>query len=377
MKSKIIWIVVVVVVGGLVWMNLNRTASGEPIKIGATLSLTGNLAFIGQSEKNGLILASEEINKKGGIKGRPLEIIAEDNQGDAKLAVGNVQKFMNVDNVDLVFSAFTHITKAVSPIVKERNIPMIYASTDGTIAQESNLFFRDYFDAEQGAVVLFRKVQSDGQKNIKVISEKQDGCLLFVEVFKKQTKSTDIKILGETYFQSTENDFRTHLTKLNLKQDDALLVCAFRHAHLVMKNMSDLELLGNQTYHFVGPFLPVSNEIQYREMYSKNRAVSTWYGFAEVDNTKKQDEYIKKYRARFSVEPIPDSAYSYDAAYIIAGALEKCLSGKTLDKKCFEEKMLDTDYEGVAGRVIFDEEGRSFRETILIQAENNQWRTVK
>ena len=65
-------------------------------------------------------MVADEINNNGGINGKKLEIIAEDNQGDAKIAVTNTSKLLNIDNVDIVLTGFTHITNAIKSLVAEK-----------------------------------------------------------------------------------------------------------------------------------------------------------------------------------------------------------------------------------------------------------------
>lgn len=68
-------------------------------------------------ERDGLLLGVEEINARGGINGRRLELLAEDNLGDSKTALTSVNKLLTVDQVDVVFSAFTHITQAIKGLM--------------------------------------------------------------------------------------------------------------------------------------------------------------------------------------------------------------------------------------------------------------------
>ncbi|MEI6296053.1 MAG: ABC transporter substrate-binding protein [bacterium] len=377
-KKLILAIVVVVVV--LIWWGVaknNPQGDIEVIKIGASLSLTGNFASIGSSERNGLILASEEINKKGGVGGRKIEIIIEDNFGDPKSAVSNVQKLLNIDNVDIIFTAFTPITKAIAPIIKAKKVPMIYAAVDGSIAFENDLIYRDYVDAEQTAVALFKKIKADGAKNIKFLSEQSDAGKIFADALKKEVVLSDIKIVEEVYFQPTEKDFRAYLTKLNLKKDDFLLINAPKHANLIIKNIFNLGLIETPTYQFLAPFLAASKEPDITELFTKNKTISSWYGFADNNNTEDQEKFIINYKNRFNEVPIEDGSFAYDDVYILANILNKCFSKNAVDNNCFKLQMSSLDYNGVAGKVSFDEHGRSNRETLIIQAKNNEWVTVK
>ena len=111
-------------------------------------------------------MAADEINNSGGINGKKLEIVIEDNQGEAKIAATNASKLLNIDNVDIVVTGFTHITNAVKSLVADKNKVMIYASTVRDIAEGNKLFFRDYWDAIDSAKALARVIGNDGYKKI-------------------------------------------------------------------------------------------------------------------------------------------------------------------------------------------------------------------
>lgn len=81
--------------------------SGEPIKIGASLPITGGFAINGEKHRDGYQLCVDLINEKGGLLGRPVELIVSDNQSDVDTSLAQVERFLNVDNVDLIFGTFS------------------------------------------------------------------------------------------------------------------------------------------------------------------------------------------------------------------------------------------------------------------------------
>jgi branched-chain amino acid transport system substrate-binding protein len=171
----------------------------KSIKIGASLALSGNLAFIGIAQQRGFEIAQEEINSNGGIKGQSLRILSEDNAGDAKTAVSGVNKLLLVDKADLIFSSFTHITQAIKSEVLAANKILLYQSTLGSIAEESPLFFRDYADAKSGGVTMGKVTEAKNYKNIAVISENNDACNEVI-VGLKSSLSPDTKIITEEIY---------------------------------------------------------------------------------------------------------------------------------------------------------------------------------
>lgn len=80
---------------------------GEPIKIGASLPMTGDFAINGQKHRDGYQLCVDLINEKGGLLGRPVELIVSDNQSDVDTSMSQVERFINVDNVDMIFGTFS------------------------------------------------------------------------------------------------------------------------------------------------------------------------------------------------------------------------------------------------------------------------------
>jgi len=371
MKKSAVAIIIVILVILLILINLR---SKENIVIGGTFALTNSLAYVGNDEKNGMEMAIEDINAKGGINGRKLTLIAEDNAGDAKNAVTGVQKLITVDKADVIYSAFTHITRAVAPVVSEAKIPLLYSAVDRTVAEDNRYFFRDYFDNIDIGKRLADSVLDNKYQKVKILSEISDSCNQLVNAFKEESTGK-LVISKEELFQGTETDFRTHLTKLDLKENDALLVCAFKQVNILMKNMNELNLLGTQTFQLSAPSIPAANTPEIKELFSENQTVSSWYGFADKGNTKRQNEFILRYKEKFGVEPGSDSVFAYDDIMILKDVLKKCYKDK-LDNECFEKEMLATDYDGVAGKLRFNQNRLSTRDTLLIQAKNGVWEKI-
>jgi branched-chain amino acid transport system substrate-binding protein len=92
--------IIVAIVG--IWISTIKEKEPKVYKIGAILPLTGNLAILGEPEKNGMSLAEEIINQQGGINGRPIKIIFEDSKGQPKEAVSIANKFINIDGIKII-----------------------------------------------------------------------------------------------------------------------------------------------------------------------------------------------------------------------------------------------------------------------------------
>ncbi|MDH4247108.1 MAG: ABC transporter substrate-binding protein, partial [Deltaproteobacteria bacterium] len=83
------------------------TFAAEAIKIGASLPLTGGFAIAGQKHKAGYDLCVEIVNKNGGLLGRQVELIVSDNRSDTETSIAQLERFISVDKVDLLFGTFS------------------------------------------------------------------------------------------------------------------------------------------------------------------------------------------------------------------------------------------------------------------------------
>lgn len=350
----------------------DKSNSQKSIKLGATLALSGRLAFMGTAERDGMLLAVEEINAKGGIGGRKLELIVEDNLSEAKSAVSTVQKLIKFDSVDVLLSAFTHVTQAVKSLAAESGRVMIYQSTLREIAKESELFFRDYVDAYDSGKMLGEEVARQKMGRVSFISEINDACLDFERGV--QAGLGELRFNKRMVFNPGETDFRALL--LRSKGSDATVFCAWRDTALVMRQVSELGLIDLPTFHFLAVENPQFDTPELRNLYERNGMITTWHGFVKDDPTSVQKEFIDRFKLRFK-EIHPAAAYAYDDIYALAMALKPCLTANGVDQTCLASELLKTDYNGVAGRLTFDQQGISTREYLLIQLKDGKWTRVQ
>jgi len=371
---KLVLGLVVVLLIILGYFYYQEPQSAETIKIGATLALTGKFAFLGEAEANGMKLAVEEINTSGGINGKKLKLIIEDNQGDAKTAVLSITKLLDVDKVDIVVSAFTHITNAIKSLVAEKEKIMLHITTARDIAESNDLFFRDYFDAGDHGQALADLVNKSGYKKIAFLTEISDQCIQLEKAFNQAASEFQIQTIMKEAYNTTEQDLRTNLLKIKQSSPEAIVICGWRHEHIIMRQLKEQGMISFPTFHWTGPFMPISDTEDMRKLFEENKAVSTWYGITDSTAIPKQKEFIKKYQQRFSAKPMSDAGYIYDDIYVLAEAIKKCDRKKSAtDSKCLSGELLKTDYSGVSGKLTFNEKGLSNREVTSIKVVNGTW----
>ncbi|KKR52049.1 MAG: Extracellular ligand-binding receptor, partial [Parcubacteria group bacterium GW2011_GWA1_40_21] len=315
MKTKNIFLTVFIVVfiGFAFWLLAGKSKPSDnlPVKIGASEALTGKFASLGEPRAKAMRMAADEINNSGGINGKKLEFVIEDNQGEAKVAATNASKLLNIDNVDVVLTGFTHITNAIKSLVAEKNKVMLYASTVRDIAESNKLFFRDYWDAIDSGNALAKAIGNDGYKKVAFLSEINDQCNQIGQTIKEDGQKYSFEIIATESYNPTDLDLRTNLVKIKASKPEAIVACSWRHENVLMRQLNELGMLGIKTYHIVAPFIASSDTKENRGLFEKNGAVSTWYGVAEAGIGDKQKEFIEKYQNRYGVKPTSEAIYVY------------------------------------------------------------------
>lgn len=344
-----------------------------PIRIGATLALSGNLSFIGTAQQKGFELAKEEINRNGGIKGRPLEVISEDNTGDATQALTGVKKLLLGDKADIIFSSFTHVTQAIKTEVKQSEKLLLYQSTLSSIAKESPTFLKDYADSFSGGEIMGKTSNNKNYKNVSIFSEQNDACNEVVKGI-KSTLNTSTQIVSEEIFNHGDTDLKPSLIKIKSKKPDALLICAWRDSALLMPQLKNLGMLKTPTIQYLAPFLPVSDTPELRKLFEENKTVSGWIGFTDGSLNAEQKTFSDNFQAKYGELPRLESLMAYDEAMILKSAIEKCHEeDKATDAMRLSQQIAGHEFKGISGTITFDQDGISNRENLMITIKDGKW----
>ena len=345
-----------------------------PLKIGATLAISGKLAFIGEEARRGLELAVEELNSTRNPQTPIVQLLVEDNRGEAKDAVLAVQKLLSTDSVDVIFSAFTHITEAIAPIVGQSDALMIYAATVRSVAARNSRFFRDYVDAADSAEAMADSIALSGQREITYFGEIGEACTNYFTALESQLERHAVKIVVKEEFLPTESDFKPQLLKLRAKNPKGIALCAWRQTQLIAQQLTQLGMSDIRTYHWLAPFLPAGDTPEIRSILEKNGAVTTWYGWIEPSENPSASEFFNLYRSKFGSDPRPDAAYAYDIVRILVEAHQSCPRAtlKT-DHLCLAKFLGEIKHQGAGGMLHFDGQRASQRPVLVMKVVDGRW----
>lgn len=329
--------------------------SQEPIKIGGIFALTGLGASQGQQELKGAQLAVEEINAKGGVLGRPLELKAEDVSLD-KLRVASTatRKLIDVDQVvAIVGPQWDEPAAAVLPITEEEQVSTISPDVTRDLESEVNFdyFFSTWHDNRVGIRTLVEFAAQQNWDNVAIIRLVGGGFMQYTrDLFIEMAPEYEVNIIADIDVGNPlETDFRTHLTKIKPLNPDAIFMAVVDPTECaLMKQLKELDMNV--------PVLATESAGNEPSLQACANELENLY-FSTPRHTAKYADFASRFAVHFGQEPkFTTVVNAYDAVGVIARALEQTdLNGG----KALRDVIANiTDYKGVAlENIAFDNKG--------------------
>jgi branched-chain amino acid transport system substrate-binding protein len=333
----------------------------EPIRIGATLALTGDGATWGTNAARGIQLAVENVNEHGGISGNSLEVVFEDyRSSDYKLAASAAKKFISIDNVRAILTQWAGDTEVVWPIASKAGVVTICigpGTVDSTKSQP--LVFRIWPPEASLIKASVDYAFSKGAKKAAVVKGVESHFLKATEL----TKSYWKKRVGVDVFvqeiQQRETDLRG--IALNLKRNNPDVIFLHMSYDLEGVMINRLREIGVQAL-VVGE--EHSDDPAILSVAGKNAEGVVYPQFAVAETP-----FRAQFRSKFRAEPVDPAEYAYDSIMILAESLRdaRTSSGHALSNAILKMK----NFEGSSGLINFDASGNRKEKTVEIRIIKN------
>ena len=346
----------------------------EPIKFGIIGPYTGPNAKPGQSMKQGVNLAVEEINKAGGVKGRQLAPLFEDDASVPAQSVSATEKLINKDEVSFLIGTFNSATTLADMKIIERDKTpmMVPIAVAIQITESGNKWvFRNSatnpMQAEQLMNYIYKETK---QRKFAVIHENTDYGKGLMEAVQEYLKKNGGNMIAESY-SIGDTDFYSQLTKIKNNAPEAIIICGnLSEGSQITRQFKELGLKA-QLYGFGG-----LSSFDYNNVAagSNEGLIATSY-FENGSPNPLAQNFIKAYKAKYNVDPDMFAAAIYESVYIAKEAIEKI--GDTKDLAAFrialQEQLAKTkDLAGVQGPTTFDAKGQADKQVMIIQWNKGQ-----
>ena len=345
-------------------------ASGEPIVVGLFGPMSGTNAAVGLSQEEGVMMAVEEINAAGGINGRPIEIISEDDENDATTAVSVVNKLINQDEVvALIGSVNSSVTLAALEVTQDVQIPHLTAISSGAAVTTSGYEYvvrvqaSDLLQAE--AVVNY--AIDAGYEKIGLMYQNDDYGGGARDVILEIMKDKGMELAADEAFEATAADVTAQLQNVKAAGCDCLIMwCMYAPGATIANQaaelgMGDLPLLGGGG---------LTNAKLY-ELGADNVVgvinSQTFLAGADAVNDFSA-KFIENFEAKYNDMADSNNAMSYDTMYILAEGLKYSLDtyGELTADGIMEGMKNVKDMDLATGCITVDERGDAVREEILM-----------
>jgi len=354
-----------------------KPADGGTIKVGLLAPLTGNVAQYGIAVANGVKLYTKEINEKGGINGKKVELVEYDEEGDAAKAVLGYNSLVDQGVVAIVGDVTTGPTVAVVAESQKDKIPMITASaTAASVTYNAetgqvyeNMFRSCFIDPFQGEkMASFAKEVLEAKTAAVLYNNGSDYSVGVAKAFMSKAEEIGLEVIAEESYADGAMDFQGQLTNIAAKNPDVLFLPDYynvialiaQQAHAAGVNAAMLGVDGWDT---------VLDTVTDPALVEGSYYCS---GYSTEDTRPEVQAFLEAYKAEYGSEPNMFAAQGYDAAMILYAAIAKADADGKLDNETIIANMRATDMDCVTGHVTFDEYNNPQKTAVIINITGGQ-----
>jgi len=331
-----------------------RAAGSREVHIGGVLPLTGDLAIYGQKMKNGIDLAIKQINAKGGVQGKQIAVLYEDDQGDPKASIAAILKLISVSKVNVIIGGAISATALPSvPVINQHAVVLFSpAATSPKLSGMSKYFFRNWPpDVFDGTAMGDFAAKTLHLKRVAMLYVNNEWGVAISKIFSGVFQANGGTVVETESYEPSATDFRTQLVKIAAAKPEAIYIPGYlKELIIALRQKQELRVGGKvlSAYGFYDPMLLEQAKT------AAEGAVFTVPAFDPDNPSSAGREFTANFQTEYGEKPDVWAAQAYDAAEIIAAALK---TGATTGPDIRNEIAKTNDFDGVSGRTSFDENG--------------------
>jgi branched-chain amino acid transport system substrate-binding protein len=364
------------IVAGLV---LSLSGAGQnTVKIGVITSLTGSQAAFGEAHKNGYGIALDEINAKGGVLGKKVELDFYDDQSKPDQAVQGVSKLLDQDHVAMLLGAYSsENTKAIINPVTMHQVPLMIptATADNVMDSKSPWVFRICAGANDYARATIEFLKANGApKTIAIVYEKTNFGQAAMQAMKEAAQGAGMNVVAVEEYEAKAPDYKAVLRRVKDKNPDVIYFCSYLlDATTLMRQAQEVDL--NPKYYTSAGTGFAAAEFPTSKGAGKNAdftfSVSQWLPDAPWPGSKEFDaEYFK----RTNTHPQYHAMQAYEALLAVAQAMN---NAKSLEPAKVRDAIKNLDLKTSAfGPVKFDANGQNHHVVLITQIQGGKYVVV-
>ena len=380
MKKLLSLLAALLVVSGLTACAAETEEAPDVIKIGANLELTGDVSVYGVPERNAFEQAVSEVNAKGGIDGKLVELVVYDNAYDQAKAVQNTEKLIEDGVVAILGSATSGMTMAIAPLAKDNGLVVFTPSgTNSAVTMDGDVVnpyvFRSCFiDPFQGQVLAnFASNDLAASKVVIMVNNGSEYSKELARIFTEQLNKNGGEVVETASYADSDTDYKASLTSIATKEFDVLFIADYaKNAGLIIgqarstAGLEDVKIIGPDGFED-----PQLNDLAGGAQNVNNVYFSTH--FSSLSDNQKVADFVASYQAftKAAGKEEPASVFAalaYDAAYMLFAAID---AADSTDPEAIRDSLESLPaFSGVTGDISFDALHNAVKPAFLIELNN-------
>jgi branched-chain amino acid transport system substrate-binding protein len=351
--------------------DVGNGGSSGPVLVGYYGDLSGRTSSFGQSTKNGVEMAADEINKAGGVNGRQIQIITEDDQGEPNKAATVVTKLINQDKVHaLLGEVASSNSLAAAPKAQEAKVPMISpSSTNPAVTQVGDYIFRVCFiDPFQGEVMAKFASNNLKAKRAAILYDfNSDYSRGLYQFFKRSFTQLGGEIVSEQSYTQGDRDFSGQLTAVRSANPDVIYVPGYYGEVGVIANQT--KQLGIKAPLMGGDGWDAPQLWQLGGAALNGDYISNHYSVD--DPSPAIQKFVADYKARYNILPDALAALGYDSMKVLADAIQR--AGGTENAKLRDAIAQTKNFPGVTGSITLDKDRNAVKPAVVLKLQDSKF----
>ena len=352
----------------------NQTASQpdrSTLKIGYYGDLSGPTFNFGESAKNGVIMAADEINRSGGINGRKIDVVIEDDQGSPERAATLASKLINQDKVvAIIAGGVSGASLAAAPRAQALKIPFIStSSTDPAVTRTGDYIFRVcYIDSFQGEVMAkFAAGQLNAKKAAVMVDFNNPYSRGLSEFFELSFTKIGGQIVSKQSYAQGDPDYKGQLSTLRGADPDVIYIPGYYgDVAIIAKQARQLgitqPLLGGDGWD--------APELWQLGGDALNNSYITSH-YSAGDPATEIQKFVHDYRQLYgNLEPDSHAALGYDAMRVVAEAIQR--SGTTESLKLRQAVAETKNFAGVTGMINMNADRDAVKPAVVLKLQDGR-----
>ncbi|MGB8381747.1 MAG: ABC transporter substrate-binding protein [Dermatophilaceae bacterium] len=367
--------------GGSSGSSTSSAATSGEIKIGAVLDITGAGASLGVPERQTLEMLAAQVNSSGGVNGRQIKLLIEDNQSTEDAAAKATNKLLSTEKVDILIGASrTGPSLAMRPIAEQAQKPMISLAANQSIINGAKWVFKT---AQNDRVVIEKIVDDMKAKGITKIAIARDASGFgegIPEMFTEIGGPAGITVVKVEKFAPDATDFTAQMVSIRDSHPDAVVIWGIPPAASLAQVAYKRLNVGAPVYqsHGIGNqvFLDTAGDAADGLLAPLGRMVVADQLKADDPQKPVVTKFIADYKAKYNQNPSTFAGHAYDSFWITVNAIK---AAGTDPAKLRDQIEKVSDWAGVSGvftMTASDHSGLTKDDMIMVTVANKNWKVA-